>query len=63
MLVSVLSRCPFTQDKGQKNSFKKMFNSPVMTLHMKMIILRMYKRLGENKTEIGFSVSVRKYFL
>lgn len=23
MLVSVLSRCPFTQEKGQKNSFKK----------------------------------------
>lgn len=23
MLVSVLSHCPFTQDKGQKNSLKK----------------------------------------
>lgn len=61
MLVSVLSRCPFTQEKGQKNSFKKMFNSPVIILHMEMIILRMHKHLGENKTEIWFSISCRKY--
>jgi len=54
MLVSVLSRCPFTQEKGQKNSFKKkkMFSSPVMILHMEMIVFRMCKHLGENKAEI-----------
>lgn len=31
-----------------------MFNSSVMILHMEMIILRMCKHLGENKTEMWF---------
>lgn len=38
-----------------------MFNSSVMILHMEMIILRMCKHLGENKTEMWFSISCCKY--
>lgn len=51
----------FHSRQRSKEQLKKMFNSPIMTLHRKMI-LRLYKRLGENKIEIQFSVSFRKYF-